>query len=82
MTITELTEKNEPQILDLVHNKSLISYVKNDRIIRNVPIQTVLVSSDSDLELLQDYSPGTIAYTAGYQQMWQKSPNGTWSTFE
>lgn len=82
MTITELDAKNEPQVLDLVHNKGLITYVKGDRLIRNVPVQMVLVSSESDLDALEEFSPGTIAYTAGYQTMWQKAPDGTWASFE
>ena len=42
----------------------------------------VLVSGSSDLPLLSDYEPGTIAHTAGFTTMWQKSPSGKWVAFE
>ena len=82
MKITALDTQKKPQILDLVHNKSLMAYVDGNKIISNIPMQTILVSAHSDLENLIDYSPGTIAYTAGYRQMWQKAPNGSWVAFE
>lgn len=71
----------DPTILDLVHNKGLITYVKDGEIFRNVPLQLVEVSSESELSILTDFLPGTIAYIAGFQSMWQKAPDGTWASF-
>ncbi len=40
--------------------------------------QEVLVRSDADLELLTDLEPGSLAYTVGYANMWQKGEDGNW----
>ena len=62
-------------------------YIENDVLHIGSPIALVLVSSAADLVDLatfreRDYKPGTIAYTAGFNQMWQKAPDGTWASFE
>lgn len=40
--------------------------------------QEVLVRSESDLDLLTDLEPGSLAYTVGYANMWQKGEDGNW----
>ena len=66
-------------VADVIQDTGNTDYVKNGDIISNAPIKMVLVSSQSDLTLLTDYEPGTIAYTAGFQTMWQKAPDNTWA---
>ena len=81
MNIMGLVNGN-PQRIDVVQNRGIVDYVQDGAIINNSVAEMVLVSGYSDLELLESYTPGTIAFTAGYQQMWQKAPNGTWASFE
>ena len=60
-----------------------IDYVKNGKIITDVPCNQVMVASKSEAEsTLADYPPGTIAFTAGYVNIWQKAADGTWNDFE
>ena len=61
-----------------VQDIGTLDYVSNGEIIKNVACKSVLVSSSDDLSILQKYAPGTIAYTAGFKQMWQLSPSGDW----
>lgn len=67
---------------DVVNARGNEDYVKNGKIYKNESMQMVLVSGSSDLPLLSDYEPGTIAHTAGFTTMWQKSPSGEWAAFE
>lgn len=55
-------------------------YILNGIIYQNAPTSSVLIRDESDLETLSDldYEPGTIAYTAGFAQMWQLNSAGTW----
>ena len=70
------------QLADVVYSKDATAYVKDGVVYKNAPINLVLVTSKSDAEtLLTDFEPGTIAYTAGFNQMWQKAPNGSWADF-
>ena len=70
------------EYIDLINTATNIDYVSNGKIVRNNSVEMVLVESQSQLSLLTDYDPGTIAFTAGFVHMWQKSPGGTWIDFE
>ena len=60
-----------------------IDYVKDGKIHEDVPINQVMVADKAEAQSkLSDYPPGTIAFTAGYQQMWQKKADGTLADFE
>ena len=37
-----------------------------------------LVESEADLTSLPTCAPGSVAYTAGYAQIWHKGLNGEW----
>lgn len=52
--------------------------LNNGELIRNSPAPAVMVENQSALTGLVDYPAGTIAYTAGFKAMWQKSAAGTW----
>lgn len=43
------------------------------------PSCSIMVDSESDLENIPNtVPPGSLAYTAGYQAMWQKGLDGNW----
>lgn len=67
-----------PKYADVVNARGNEDYVQDGVIRRNASVQLVLVSNASDLDLLTDYEPGTIAHTAGFHTMWQKSVSGNW----
>lgn len=63
---------------DVVNTRGNTDYVKNGEVYKNNPSQSVMVSGQSDLAGLTNYGVGTIAYTAGFKKLWQKSASGTW----
>lgn len=68
------------QAIDLVNAVGDNSYYDGETIVRHVNPSTVLVSSEADLstEEMSDLAPSSIAYTAGFANIWQKAVNGTW----
>lgn len=69
------------QMIDLVNSRGTTDILKNGKLYKNTPMLMVLISSQSDLSSLTDYEAGSIAYTAGFNKMWQKAPDGTWAEF-
>ena len=65
----------------MVNARGNTDYVKDGDVYKNTSMQMVLVSGTQDFEALSNYDPGTIAYTAGFRSMWQKSPDGEWIAF-
>lgn len=57
---------------DVIQDEGNTDYVKDGVIYKNAPVKNVMVSSEDDLDLLEYYELGTIAYTAGYFSIWQK----------
>lgn len=59
-------------------------YMKNGKAIEgslNTEYSHIMVESESDLQTLTtsgECAPGTIAFTAGYKNMWQRSASGEW----
>lgn len=45
---------------------------------KDTPAPSVLVTAQTDLANLPEYPAGTIAYTAGFQAMWQLDASGSW----
>ena len=42
-------------------------------------VYTGIVESEADLaNVPDDAAPGSFFHTAGYAQMWEKAPDGTW----
>ena len=57
----------------------LTDYVNNGILHKQVPADSVMVNSSSELASIKDnYTPGVIAYTAGFADMWQLSASGEW----
>lgn len=54
-------------------------YVKNGELHTGGTAPSIMVSAETDLDNLPDiYPPGTVAYTAGFQDMWQLDTDGNW----
>ena len=77
-----MNENNDSRLV--IPNSSNIDYVKDGKIYKDIyknrSSQSILISSEEDLNLLTSYSPGTIAFTAGFSSMWQKNVDGNWET--
>ena len=50
----------------------------NGNIVKNDDAKTVMVRSKLDLPLFSGYNPGTLAYTAGFKNIWQLDASGEW----
>lgn len=77
-----LLRNAEGKYVDVVNSSGNLDYIKNNVIHHNIEMQIVLVNSQSELSALSDYDPGSIAFTAGFANMWQKKTDGTWAAFE
>ena len=53
-------------------------YVKDGELHENAPTNAIMVESESDLANLEGYYPGSVAYTAGFQAIWQLNSDGEW----
>lgn len=54
-------------------------YVQDGTLNRGANAPSVMVTSADDLEdLTEIYTPGTVAYTAGFKAMWQLNAAGEW----
>lgn len=66
-------------VVDLVNTEGNTDYIKDGEIVKNAPNKVVLVTAESDLDGIADsYETGTIAYTAGFKNIWQLSAGGEW----
>ena len=63
---------------DMLKSAKLIDVIQNGRLIKNIAADRILVSSASDLQGLADCNPGSVAFTAGGNRVWQKNPTGEW----
>lgn len=52
-------------------------YVKDGVLYKGAGSASVMVESESDLSDITG-SPGKIAYTAGFENIWQMAADGTW----
>lgn len=66
------------EVIDEVINIGEIDYVKDGVIHRSRPLKAVMVKQQSVLAKLDSYEPGTIAFTVGFSNVWQKDIDGTW----
>lgn len=65
-------------VADVVSDTGNMDYVLNGVVIKDAPTKAVMVTAQSDLANLTGYEAGTIAYTAGFSDMWQLNASGTW----
>ena len=52
----------------------------NGNLVKNDDAKMVMVRNKADLDILENYRPGTIAHTAGFKNMWQLDAVGEWQT--
>lgn len=52
----------------------------NGNLVKNDDAKMVMVRNKADLDILGNYRPGTIAYTAGFKNMWQLDASSEWQT--
>lgn len=57
-----------------------MDYVKNGRVVQGQQTFAVLVQSEADLANLDpyQYTPGTLAHTPGWADVWELDANGNW----
>lgn len=69
---------NDKVYVDVIQDDGSVDFVKDGKLFKNYPGKSVMVADSSDLDYLTSYTPGTIAYTAGYAHIWQKSTTNEW----
>lgn len=72
--------------LTLGENKAInlgaMDVVVDGTLYEDCKTKAVMVESESDLANLPDnYLPGSVAFTAGYADMWQLNSSGEWVRF-
>lgn len=69
-----------PAYSDVVNTTGNLDYIKNGKLFKNQSTPSVMVTAETDLDsdLLANYPAGTVAYTAGFADMWQKDASGQW----
>ena len=69
-----------PAYSDVVNTTVNLDYIKNGKLFKNQSTPSVMVTAETDLDsdLLSGYPAGTVAYTAGFANMWQKDASGEW----
>lgn len=55
-----------------------IDYVQDDKVIVGEKPSSIMVSDENDLDELEGYVPGSVAFTAGFAEMWQLDADGNW----
>ena len=73
-----MDEKTYAHYAAPVQSFSTIDVVNGETLEKNVFASSVLVTDEADLANLPPYPAGTIAYTAGFQAIWQLSAAGEW----
>ncbi len=68
----------EPYNVDLVYTVDDMEYLKDGEVHRHSAAVSIMIPSESDLANLKDYEPGSIAFTAGYNKVWQLDAEGNW----
>lgn len=54
-------------------------YLQEGKLHRGANAPSVMVQNETDLNALTTlYTPGAIAYTAGFKAMWQLNAQGAW----
>lgn len=61
--------------------KRLFDVVINGVIYKGVEAREVMIETASQISLLNDYPPGSIAANADYSKVWRLAANGTWAQF-
>ena len=74
---TDKTSARNPKNVDVVQHDN--AYIDTDGDLHiHTAITDIMVTSADDLEGLTDFNPATIAYTAGFGNVWQLGADGEW----
>lgn len=74
MQIKQITQ-DKTQVINSDTNDVVVGNI----LYRGMPAANVMVTAESDLaNLPDDYPAGTIAFTAGYKDIWQLDASGSW----
>lgn len=65
-------------VADVVQATENVDIISDGVLYTDNPVRQVLVASEDDLDQLDEYAPGTIAFTGGYTNIWQKTVGGGW----
>ena len=64
-----------------VGDVGLLDYVKDGVLYKQASADAVMITSSDELDtIVENYSPGAVAYTAGFEHMWQLDASGTWTS--
>ena len=69
---------NTPYNVDLVNTVGDMEYTKDGKVYKHSAASSVMIASSSELSGLTGYEPGSIAFTAGFGNMWQLDASGQW----
>lgn len=72
--------RGSQSLMDVVTSTGVSDYVKDGEQYINVSGLAVMVESESDLDNLIGYPPTSIAYTAGFGNLWQMDADGNWQS--
>lgn len=62
-----------------IQTVSEVDYVKDGKLMSGSESNVVQINSQSELaDIAGNYTPGSIAYTAGFKAMWQMNNAGEW----
>ena len=70
--------RNRIEQMDESVAMGVTDYIENVVAHNSNVMHSVMVESESDLASLDNYAVGSIAYTAGFGNMWQLSASGEW----
>ena len=74
---TDKTTVRNPKNVDVVQHDN--AYIDSDGDLHiHTAITGIMVTSADDLEELTDFNPASIAYTAGFTNVWQLGADGEW----
>lgn len=76
-----LKPKNIPEsnasYVDVVNTVGDMGFVKDGKLYKHSDATSIMVNSSSELASLA-CEPGSVAFTAGFENMWQLDASGQW----
>lgn len=69
---------------DVVYNVDLVStigdmgYTKDGELHKHSSASSIMITGSSELSTLTGCEPGSVAFTAGFENMWQLNASGQW----
>ena len=76
--IVKHKRRGDRPMIDVISTMQPIDYVKDGAVYQNSCPIAIMVGSEDDLDILTDYTPGSLAFTADLKNLWQLDASGTW----